>query len=567
MSTVAPPPTTAPPLPPPPPAPVAVATTPPPAYRALAVGARLDALIINIGRNSTVEVSTDLGKITLRTSFPLPNDGPIQLQVQSIGPKIQFLITSINGQSVATGARPSAGPAAAAGRLLNVGGAASAAAIQAGSANATAGATAPALSSIQLTIGSTLTVTLLHAAKATGLAAGGPTAPSLGDAPTKVVGQTVRSAPAGAAKPAAAAPTANLPTASATAHTARSGGGAPSGAGDRSLAGGAQPQATAGSTLTVKITGLQMPQAGAPQAQLPTLSNTGLSIGQTLTGVVTGATAGGQTIVRTPAGPIALGTPAALPPGAQIRLEVISPPSLGDTSVADAVARRLGQMILETRSWPSLEDGAQALHEASPAAAQQLLNVLPRADTALTANMLFFIAALRGGDLRGWLGDAPVRALERNRPNVLQRLSEDFGNLGRLADDGGSSDWRSTPVPFVNGQQIEQIRMFVRRNEEETDEENAPRGRGVRFVVDLDLSRLGRLQMDGFVEEKIKHFNLVVRTDKKLPSGFENGIRTIFTTVNEATGIKGGLSFQAAPPNFVEAEPANTGANDLGVTV
>ncbi len=564
MSTVAPPPTTAPPPPAPPPPPTAVAPTPPQAYRALAVGTRLDAVIINIGSKGAVEVSTELGKITLRTSFALPKDGPLQLQVQTIGRQIQFLITSVNGQPVSTGAKVGAHSAAfLTGGLKNTGSAAT----HAGSASATPGAAAPVLASVQLTVGSTLSGTLLHAVNLRGSAATGQPVSKILGTPTTFSGKGIPAATAAAKTPGGASPITNAATTQTAARAARSRGAAPIRIGGQQVTAATQSPVAAGSTLSLKITALQIPQPGAPQPPLPILSGAGLTVGQTLTGVVTGATSGGQTIIQTPTGPIALATQAALPTGTQVSLEVISPPAIGDTSAADAVARRLGQMILETRSWPSLEDAAQVLREASPAAAQQLLNVLPRADASLTANLLFFIVALRGGDLRAWLGDAPLRALERGRPNVLQRLKEDFANLGRLADDDRANDWRSTPVPFVNGQQIEQIRMSVRRDDDQTDEDSAGRGAGVRFVIDLDLSKLGRLQMDGFVEEKMKHFNLIVRTDKKLPSGFENGIRTIFMEVNEATGIKGGLSFQAAPPNFVEAAPPKSAANELGLTV
>ncbi len=558
MSTVAPPPTTAPPPATPPPAPTAVAITPPPALRALAIGARLDALVFNIGPKGLVEVTTDLGKITLRTSFALPKDAPIQLQVQSIGARVQFLITSVGGQPAAVGTRSAGNPAAAlAGGPLTTGGATP----KAGPANATPGLAGPTSPIVQLTLGSTLTATFLHAAKTPGLT-GALTAQAPGGAAASLPSQARVTGPARAAT-AAGVPS----TATAAARTAGSGGRAPNSSSGQPAATGTSQATAAGSTLTLKITGLQLPQPGAPQPPLPALLGGSPSVGQTLPGVVIGATAGGQTVVHTAAGPIALATSAALPIGTQVGLEVLSPPSLGDTSVADAVARRLGQMILETRSWPSLEDGAQALREASPATAQQFLNVLPRADATLTANILFFIAAMRGGDLRGWLGDAPVRTLERNRPNVLQRLREDFGSLSRLADDGGGNDWRSTPVPFVNGQQIEQIRMSVRREGDESDDDSRPGDTGIRFLIDLDLSRVGRFQMDGLVEEKTKHFNLVVRTDKKLPKAFEIGIRTIFMQVNEATGVKGGLIFQAAPANFIEPAPQNPAAADLGLTV
>jgi len=548
MSTVAPPPTTT--LPPPalPSPPIAIAPTPPQAYRALVVGARLDAVIINVGVKGTIEVSTDLGKIALRTSFALPTDGTLQLQVQSIGQKIQFMIVSINGQSLDTGARKGAHPTATLPCGLRNADAAT------NPASTKPVAAAPALSSVQLTVGSTLTATLLHTVTAPSAAAAGRPALKSRGAAIKFLAPEIRPATASATAPGANAQISNKPTAPAPTRqqvTAR-----------------LQSSIAAGSTLTLKISGLKMPQPGAPLMPLPAFLGASLSVGQTLTGLVTSAISGGQTIVQTPAGRLVISTQVALPTGTQVRLEVITPPAIGDSSAVDAVALRLGQLILEARSWPGLEDGLQALRETSPTAAQQLLNVLPRADATLSANVLFFIAALRGGDLRGWLGDAPIRTLERSRFNVLQRLKEDFGNLKRLADNVGANDWRSTPVPFVNGQQIEQIRMSVRRDsDDQLNKERPGRDAGIRFVIDLDLSKLGRLQIDGFVEEKIKHFNLIVRTDKKFPRVFKNGIRAIFMELNESAGIKGGLSFQAAPPNFVEVTPPNSTANELGLSV
>ena len=134
---------------------------------------------------------------------------------------------------------------------------------------------------------------------------------------------------------------------------------------------------------------------------------------------------------------------------------------------------------------------------------------------------------------------------------ITDRLGGDFGRLSRIADERGPGEWRSVPIPVYNGADIEQIRLHLKRPDEE--EEDREKGRqGTRFVVDVTLSRIGRLQLDGLVYDKEKHMDLIVRTDKRLPAKIVTGIRDIFQEAGETTGLKGGIGFQAAPPNFVE---------------
>jgi hypothetical protein len=73
-----------------------------------------------------------------------------------------------------------------------------------------------------------------------------------------------------------------------------------------------------------------------------------------------------------------------------------------------------------------------------------------------------------------------------------------------------------------------------------------------RFVLDVGLSRLGRIQLDGLIGERDKRLDLIIRSQQPLPGAMRNDIRDIFINAGEITGMKGGLSFQAAPPNFVE---------------
>ncbi|MBT3307248.1 MAG: hypothetical protein HN377_12320, partial [Alphaproteobacteria bacterium] len=100
MSEVTPPP----PPPPSPPSsaaaqPKAVVANPPEVFaRQIALGARLEATITSTPQKGQFEIQTPFGRVLLQTTAPLPSDGTLQLQLQSKGAQLQFLITTINGQ-------------------------------------------------------------------------------------------------------------------------------------------------------------------------------------------------------------------------------------------------------------------------------------------------------------------------------------------------------------------------------------------------------------------------------------------------------------------------------------
>jgi len=287
-----------------------------------------------------------------------------------------------------------------------------------------------------------------------------------------------------------------------------------------------------------------------------------------MTGVVIGRSALGQSVVQTHAGPIAVSTPTPIPAGTTITFQVEAPLPDSAPEIARAVASKAGQVILGTRSWPEAEEAVKTLSETHPTVAQHLINsLIPRPGASLSSQILFFIAALRGGDIRGWVGDAPIRALQRLRPELATKLRDDFGTIAKLSDDSSISEWRAYPVPLLNGAEIDLIQFFVRRNLEEDENEEADEDQGTRFVVDVELSRLGRLQLDGLIHDKHKRFDLIVRTDHRLPADVQNGIREIFSQTGEWTGTEGGVTFQAAPPNFVELIPAVDADGDIGLLV
>jgi hypothetical protein len=128
-------------------------------------------------------------------------------------------------------------------------------------------------------------------------------------------------------------------------------------------------------------------------------------------------------------------------------------------------------------------------------------------------------------------------------------LDGDFQIMSRLTNEPQTGDWRLALIPLWTGQQLEQLRLFWRgkgsgEDGESTDEES-------RFVLDVDLSNLGHLQIDGLMKTKRHQLDLIIRTDQPLPTEMRADIGQLFEDTRTALGLNGQVAFQAAPGNFI----------------
>ena len=65
------------------------------------------------------------------------------------------------------------------------------------------------------------------------------------------------------------------------------------------------------------------------------------------------------------------------------------------------------------------------------------------------------------------------------------------------------------------------------------------------------MSRLGRLQLDGFLRKKRKRLDLIVRAQQKLPGEMHAEISSIYSNFLEASKISGQITFNVSQ-SFVE---------------
>lgn len=289
-------------------------------------------------------------------------------------------------------------------------------------------------------------------------------------------------------------------------------------AADAQAAAAADPNAAGAGTATAA-------QAGAAAKAAPSFVAT-----------VVGSDAAGQPILSSGPVLITLAT-SAPPPGTKITLSVVPE----QVSAAAAAIPASGDVA-----------PAAALLTASQgtAAAAAVNALMPQVGPALAAQMAFYAGALQQGDIKVWLGDAARASLDRTQRGrqALSSVGDDMANTQEVNASAGPGNWQAMTIPFANGAVVDPIRLYVLQTDpdEEGDAKNKQSSDATRFLVDVQLSKLGLFQIDGFARPD--RLDLIIRTPNPLNQAVKAGIEQVYINVSSARGLGGVIAFQVAPP-------------------
>lgn len=251
--------------------------------------------------------------------------------------------------------------------------------------------------------------------------------------------------------------------------------------------------------------------------------------------------------LRTPAGNVSFTSPKPLPPGTVVQVaaaDIISafPLPKGEGRPAGAPLPKLALMT----DWQNLRDAMNLVAQQDPLLAQNLVNnLIPQASSRLSSHLLFFMAALQLGSVEKWLGTDAAHVLrESGKEGLLKALDDDFKTFSRLQGTPGGQDWKALNFPFFDGNNLRQVRMFHRQRENPS----APEGeqKTTRFVIELNLSQSGPLQLDGLFKKKL--FDLTIRSEQEVPGGMKSHILSLFSEHMEISGLAGQLVFKTIAP-------------------
>jgi len=295
-----------------------------------------------------------------------------------------------------------------------------------------------------------------------------------------------------------------------------------------------------------------------PAAAAPASSRSLPQPGDRITTIIARQLPGGELILQSPQGTLRLAAGAALPLGASAVLEVQKA-----DSAAEALSSRgiwwsqepLPDLPQLASSWPTLKQLIDLL-QSRPAGAESL-PLLLRASMApfsantplqMTAGLLFFASALRGGDIRSWLGKDNADWLIRSGHQLLlERADAEFAVLARPYQEAPANSWQMLAFPFMAGGELQQVRLFTKRDRKPAKDDRGRQQGDTRFIIEVELSQLGEMQLDGFVREgqETLEFDLLVRSLKPLDALVQKDIFMIYQRVAETTGYRGTIQFQA----------------------
>ncbi len=218
----------------------------------------------------------------------------------------------------------------------------------------------------------------------------------------------------------------------------------------------------------------------------------------------------------------------------------------------------------EKTVWTVLSEAVETLSKTDTAAFENFKAVLPSISPKLPALMLSYVkAAAKNVPLETWLGEQNVAAIRKTDGGeiLLKRLEREF--TPKKAADKQETPWKSFDIPFLTGTAVEPVSLYLQRPPEDLDRRAAMQkaGGGVRFVVDLTLSRLGRIQLEGLANRQNRTFSLVIRTQNVLPDGAEARIKSLFTQTLGALSYAGGVKVRQTDDfiDFAPAEQTKTG--------
>lgn len=202
---------------------------------------------------------------------------------------------------------------------------------------------------------------------------------------------------------------------------------------------------------------------------------------------------------------------------------------------------------------PALDQILQQVLNLSPTQSQSIQSaILPSIPQAasppqLSASTLFLIAALSGGEVKNFLSDRATQGLNKAKIS-FERLGQEFGQMQRSFSDVPLNEWRNFSIPLLTQEHITGVQFHYRDETGEFDSENEKQ-KATRFVMDLNMTRMGEIQVDGLVRDK--RMDVTLRTEKNLSDAMRQQLRGLYASAIESAGYEGDISFRGDPSEML----------------
>ncbi len=219
---------------------------------------------------------------------------------------------------------------------------------------------------------------------------------------------------------------------------------------------------------------------------------------------------------------------------------------------------------INSGTWDSMDDVLKNLTHIAPAHAQSFAQMIPNPAQphSMPALSLFFLSLLRTGDTDGWIANEAVALLRQmGKADLLRSVTSDMAVAGKLEHMLLPQDWRMTMLPLLWDNQIHKAPLYYKHlpDEQDKDGADAKKRHKLRFLFDLNMSRMGGVQVDGFMQSE--RLDLILRTKSPLSRAMQSEMKRIYAGAMDKSRLTGDLSFQFKPEQWVDLSqsPEKTG--------
>jgi hypothetical protein len=266
-----------------------------------------------------------------------------------------------------------------------------------------------------------------------------------------------------------------------------------------------------------------------------------------------------QTVLRIGDGLLVLEVPLTPATGSQVTLVPAGPPL--PPAPTPLPSRAAGA---RDERWAGLKDAIERVAKGEGEVAARLNPMVPpRVDKALAASLRHLFRALGRGDMDAWLGVGVSEAITRIRPDLARALAQDFDAAASSLRENGTQDWRVLTLPILVDGQIERFSWYLRGGPRHSQRQTDDGGNECRFVVEIALSRIGRIQIDGYFAEQARSLQVIVRSERILPVTLEGDLHRLFDTLfadgGELAGFAARLDFRSGADSLIDPRPGAAG--------
>lgn len=259
-----------------------------------------------------------------------------------------------------------------------------------------------------------------------------------------------------------------------------------------------------------------------------------------MSGRIVGYTPTGHAVLHSPFGAIVLQGHLSIPVGTELSVAIEPAASAPSAATMPTLPQSL---LAFSRGWPGLMEAIALIRQGGAAGQAQAAPQLPQAGPRLAAGIVAAIQALRAGDVEALLGGlASLRQASGGREESVRKLRQEFAQISSYAQDKPGVDWRCFFIPLLDDGTVRQINLFYRRDRGKKGQGEESDKAGTRFIVEVDMSKMGPFQFDGLVREK--RFDLMVRSHVALTPKMRQDIGALFQEALDLGDYKGNLVFQ-----------------------